>query len=123
VTIRNGGDRPVEMRYLAVEAAARVGPSVLDATDKRPPMSGPAFLSVGGRAISKLALASGEEVEFACPDLTFGPVGESRVQDKATVQGGPGKYRVSYHVYCVNLDETGNYFTTGEVEVEVVQPA
>jgi hypothetical protein len=122
VTVRNGGDRPVELRYLSVEAAARVGPSVLDAGGKRPPLSGPVFRSVGGRAISKLALAPGEEAEFATPELTFGPVGESRVQEKATVQGGPGKYRVSYHVNCVNPDDTGNYFTTGEVDVDVVQP-
>jgi hypothetical protein len=122
VTVRSGGDRPVEMRYLAVEAAARVGPSVLDASGKRPPMSGPAYTSVGGRAISKLALAAGQEVEFASAELIFGPVGEPRVQEKATVQGGLGKYRVSFHIYCVNPDDTGNYFTTGEVEVEVAQP-
>jgi hypothetical protein len=122
VRVRNGGDHPVEMRYLAVEAAARVGPSVLDAIGKRSPVSGPAFSSVGGRAVSKLALAPGEEVEFTSSDLTFGQVGESRVQEKATVQGGSGKYRVSYHVHCVKPDDTGNSFTTGEVEVEVTQP-
>lgn len=121
VTVRNGGDRPIELRYKAVEAHARVGPSVLDASGNRPPMSGPVFHSVGGRAIRKLALAPGQEVEFASPELTLGPAGESRVQEKATVQQGPGKYRVSYRVFCINPDETGNYFTTGEAEVEVAQ--
>jgi hypothetical protein len=85
-------------------------------------MSGPAYTSVGARALSNLALVAGQDVEFASPELAFAPVGESRVQEKAAVQGGPGKYRVSYHVYCINPDDTGNYFTTGEVEVEVARP-
>jgi hypothetical protein len=119
--VRNVGDRPVEMPYLAVERDARVGPSVLDAGGKRPPMSGPAYSSVGGRAISKLALAAGQEVEFGFPQLIFGPAGEPRVQEKATVQAGPGTYRVSYNVFYLNADDTGNYLSTGEVKVEVIQ--
>jgi hypothetical protein len=122
VKVRNAGDRAIEMRYLAVEADSRVGPSVLDDDGKRPPLSGPVHLSVGGRAISKLALAAGQEVEFALPEMTFGPAGESRVQEKTAVQAGPGKYRVSYHVYYLNADDTGAFITTGELEVEATQP-
>ncbi len=119
--LRNVSDRPIEMPYLVVARDARVGPSVLDADGKRPPMSGPAYTSVGGRAINKLALAAGQEVEFASPELIFGPVGEPGVQEKATLQAGPGKYRVSYNVFYLNADDTGNYISTREVEVEVLQ--
>jgi hypothetical protein len=119
--VRNVSDRPVEMPYLAVARDARVGPSVLDADGNRLPMSGPAFSSVGGRAISKLKLAPGQEVEFAVPELILGPVGEARVQPSATVQAGPGTFRVSYHVFYVNADETGNFITSGEVQVQVTQ--
>jgi hypothetical protein len=121
VKVRNVSDRPIEMRYLAVEPDARVGPSVLDAGGKRPPMSGPAHTAVGGWATNKLALAAGQEVEFALPELIFGPVGEPRVQEKATVQAGPGQYRVSYYVYYLNADDTGASLSTGEVEVEAIQ--
>jgi hypothetical protein len=121
VKVRNVSDRPIEMPYLAVEPGARVGPSVLDADGKRPPMSGPAYRSGGSRAISKLALAAGQEVEFAVSELIFGPIGEPKVQAKATVQNGPGKYQVSYHVYYLSADETGNSISTGEVAIEVAQ--
>jgi hypothetical protein len=107
VRVRDVRDRAVEMRYLAVKPEARVGASVLDAGGKRPPVSGPAHTSVGGRAVRKLALAAGQEVEFALPELTLGPAGEPRVQAKATVQAGPGKYRVSYNVYRLNADDAG----------------
>ena len=119
--VRNVSDRPIEMPYQAVERDARVGPSVLDADGKRPPMSGPAYSSVGGRAISKLPLAAGQEVEFAMPELIFGPVGEPWIQEKATLQAGPGKYRVNYNVLYLNADDTGNYLSTGEVKVNVIQ--
>jgi hypothetical protein len=119
VVIRNASDRPIEMPYLAVPSGARVGPSVLALDGKRPSMSGPAFSSVGGRAIIKLALATGEEKTFALSELIFGPVAEPRVQEKTVVQAGPGKYRVSYNVYFHNADETGNYLSTGEVMVDV----
>jgi hypothetical protein len=117
VNVRNVSDRPIEMPYLSAEPGARVGPSVLDADGKRPPMSGPAYTSVGGRAVSKLALAAGQEVDFAAPQLVLGPTGERRVQARATIQGGPGKYQVRYHVYYLNADNTGNYLTTGGAEV------
>jgi len=120
VKLRNTTDHPIEMLYLAVEPAARIGPSVLDAAGKRPAMSGPVFSSVGGRAISKLSLAAGEEVEFATAKLSFGPLDEPRAKPQATVQAGLGELRVSYNVYYLNADETGNYLTTGEVKAEVV---
>jgi hypothetical protein len=122
VKVRNMTDHPIAMPYLVVAPDARVGPSVLDADGKRPQMSGPAYTSVGGRAISKLALATHEEAEFALPELIVGPVGERRVLPKAILQAGPGKYRVSYYVFYLNADETGNYLSTGEVTVEVRQP-
>ena len=121
VKVRNVTDHLVELSYLAVAADARVGPSVLDADGKRPLMSGPAYTGVGGRAISKLVLAVGQEAEFALPELILCPVGEPKVLPKATLQAGPGKYRVSYYVFYLNVDETGNYLSTGEVAVEVSQ--
>jgi hypothetical protein len=123
VKLRNLGERPIEMRYEAVEPGARIGPSVLDADGNRPAMSGPVYIGVGGRAISKLTLAPGQEVEFAAPELALGPPEEVRVKAKATLQAGPGTYRVSYNVYYLNADETGAYLSTGEVDVKVTPKA
>jgi RNA polymerase sigma factor (sigma-70 family) len=122
VKLRNVGDRAIEMRYLAVDPGARVGPSGLDAAGQRPAMSGPVYRGGGGRAVRKLALAAGEEVEFASPELRFGPPGEASVRPEHTVQAGPGKYRVSYHVYFLNADGSGNQVSAGEAEVEVTPP-
>src|SRR5262249_22459623 len=122
VKIRNVTDHPIEMLSLVVAPDARVGPSVLDADGKRPQMSGPAYTSVGRRAISKLVIGAHEETEFALPELILGPAGEPRFQPKAVLQAGPGKFRVSYYVYYLNADETGNYLSTGDVTVEVCQP-
>jgi hypothetical protein len=122
VKVRNVTDHRIEMSCLIVAPDARVGPSVLDADGKRRQMSGPAYTSVGGRAISNLALAAREEAEFALPELIVGPVGEAKVLPKATLQAGPGKYRVSYYVFYFNADENENYLSTGEVPVEVRQP-
>jgi hypothetical protein len=60
-------------------------------------------------------------VEFALPNLLLGPVSEPTIQAETIVQGGPGKYRVSYHVYYLNADNTGNFLPTGEVNVDVLQ--
>jgi hypothetical protein len=49
--VRNVSNRPVEMRYNAVAPDARIGPLILDVKGTRPPLSGPAYNSVGGRGI------------------------------------------------------------------------
>lgn len=119
--VRNVSDRPVTMRFEAIAIDARIGPSVLDADGQRPAMSGPIYSGVGGRAINQLVFAAGQEIELAAPELVIGPLGESRVQAKRSLNVGPGKYRVSYHVHYVNADDTMNYMTTGEVELEVLE--
>jgi hypothetical protein len=122
VKVRNVASRPVLMRYQYNVFYLRVSPSVLAVGGKRPPLSGPVYYGPWGTVVRKLALAVGQEVEFAQSELVLGPAGEPKVTATTTLQAGPGKYRVSYHVYHLNADDTGNYLTTGEVEVVAHAP-
>ena len=124
VKVRNVSDGPLEFRYVAPipvgdDVDQLVSPSVLDADGQRALLSGPIFSGNGGMAWNKRPLAAGEEIEFATVKLTWGPIAEPRVTEKPIAHVKPGKYKVSYHVYYVNPDDTMNYLTTGQVEVRI----
>jgi RNA polymerase sigma factor (sigma-70 family) len=124
VKVRNGSDKPVEFRYVAPipignDVDQLVSPSVLDADGNRVTMSGPAFSGGGGQGYGKKTLGVDEEIEFALPTLLIAPVAESRVTEKPMAHVKPGTYKVYYNVYYVNPDDTGNYLTTGQVEIAV----
>jgi RNA polymerase sigma factor (sigma-70 family) len=124
VKVRNVSDKPVEFRYLAPvpignDVDQLVSPSVLDADGNRVTMSGPVFSFYGDVGYVKKTLGAGEEIEFASPTLLIAPEGESRVTERPTAHVKPGKYKILYNVYFVNPDDTGNYLTTGQVDIAV----
>ncbi len=124
IKVRNVSDKPMEFRYVAPipignDVDQLVSPSVLDADNNRVNLSGPAFSGGGGQGYGKKTLGADEEIEFALPTLVMAPVAEPRVTAKPTAHVKPGKYKVYYNVYYVNPDDTGNYLTTGQVEITV----
>ena len=124
VKVRNISDKAVEFCYVAPLPIGDgvdqlVSPSMLDSHNNRVPMSGPVFSGNGARGIVKKSLAAHEEIEFALPTLRLAPPAELRVTEKPIAHVKPGKYKIAYYVYYLNPDDTMNYLSTGQVEMNV----